>query len=260
MKHIFTIFLLTLLTSCGFRSVDQGNVAIVVDSFSKDIHSDLEASGFRFDPFTRYYEVDATDVRVQVDDLQPKDKKGMKFEDVDLTVTVRLNKENAVKFYKETKEINGEILGHDKISQIIKSTTIKAFQKFAYHEFVDDRSVLEKEIETSVKKGIAKLMYGVYDVVDVDTKTINLMPEIEKSFQNRSLVAQKLALVKSKEELIIRELDVKRKEMNKLKEIAEQAGITVKELMDYQIQQERNEVLSDITKSSGSNVLLQVDK
>ena len=135
MKHIFTIFLLTLLTSCGFKSVDQGNVAIVVDTFSKDIHSDLEDSGWKIDPFTSYYEVEATDIRVQVDDLQPKDKKGMKFEDVDLTVTVRLNKENAVKFYKETKEIDCNddhdcFLGYTKISQIIKSTTIKAFQKF----------------------------------------------------------------------------------------------------------------------------------
>lgn len=266
MKIILFLMLLTGFVSCGFHSVDNGSVAIVVDTFSKNVHDELATSGLTFKPFTSFNEVDATDIRVEVNNLQPKDKKGMKFEDVDLTVTVRLIREKVVELYKETKEINyieeneSYVLGYNKLEQIVNSATIKAFQEFTYQEFVDERSLLEKRIEEKIVNGVSKLMYGAYEIVDVDTKTINLMPEIEKSFQNRSLVAQKLSLVKSKEELMLKELEVKQKEMERLNQIANKVGVTIKELMDYQIQQERNEVLSDLTKSSGSNILLNVDK
>ena len=48
--------------------------------------------------------------------------------------------------------------------------------------------------------------------------------------------------------------------MDKLRDIAKNAGITVTDLMKYKIDKERNEVLSDISKGSGTNVLLNVDQ
>ena len=266
MKSLIILLLMSMMfTSCGFKVVDNGNVAIVVDSFSQNVHDHVKTSGLSWNMFTSYYEVDATDIRIQVKDLQPKDKKGMKFENVDLTTTVRLKKDKAVTLYKETKEIipreNGSpVLGLGKLEQIVHSATVKAFQEFEYQEFVNDRTELEARIESKIKEGISKLMYDAYEVKDVDSKTINLMPDIEKSFQNRSLVAQKRLLIKSEEKLMIEKLQVEEKEMQRLKEIASGIGITVKDLMDYKIAKERNEVLSDFSKSSGSNVLLQLDK
>jgi len=265
-KNILLLTMTFFLSSCGFKRVDNGNVAIVVDSFSQNVHQKLEDSGLHFDPFTNYLEVDATDVRIQVNDLQPKDKKGMKFQDVDVTVTARLVKDNAVKSYVETKEVvprdNGSpVLGLGKLEQIVQSATIKAFQEFEYQEFVDDRSVLENAIEKRITQGIQKLMYNAYEVKDVDTKTINLMPAIEKAFQSRSLVAQQLLLIESKRNLMIQELDVQKTEMNKLKEIAQSSGIKLSELLKYNVAKERNQVLGDLSKGgSCTSVLLQVDE
>lgn len=262
---LLKLCLLLSLVSCGFKSVENGNVAVVIDTFSKNVHEELATSGLQFKPLTNFVEVDATDVRVEMHDLQPKDKKGMKFEDVDLTVTVRLNKANAVTLYKETKEVtqvdhNGsQVLGYGKLVQVIKSSTMKAFQDFEYQEFMDDRTVLEKKIEEKVVQEIEKVMYNAYEVKDVASKTINLMPEIEKSFQNRSLVAQKRLLVKSEEQLMLERLEVEQKEMKKLREIAKMAGISVKELMDYKIAKERNEVLSDLS-SGNTKVLVNLEE
>lgn len=253
-----------VLTSCGFHSVDNGNIAIVVDSFSKNVHNNVASSGLNFKPFTSFHEVDATDVRVEMIDLQPKDKKGMKFEDVDMTVTVRLVQDKAVKLYQETKEIDpvshndSSVLGYNKLQQLIKSVVIKSFQTFGYQEFMDDRDKLESKIKSMIEDEIEVLMYGAYTVKSVNTTTINLMSDIEKSFQNRSLVAQKERLVAIKERLMLKELGLKEKEMDRLGEIAKKVGISVKDLMDYKIQNDRNEVLSDLSKGSTS-VMLQVD-
>jgi len=104
-------------------------------------------------------------------------------------------------------------------------------------------------------------MYNAYEVKDVDTKTINLMPAIEKAFQSRSLVAQQLLLIESKRNLMIQELDVQKTEMNKLKEIAQSSGIKLSELLKYNVAKERNQVLGDLSKGgSCTSVLLQVDE
>lgn len=103
-------------------------------------------------------------------------------------------------------------------------------------------------------------MYSSYDVKDVDTKTINLMPEIEKAFQGHSLVAQQLLLVDSKNALMLKELEVKRNEMNQLKLIATSSGIKLEELLKYNVAKERNQVLGDFSKSSGTNMLIQIDE
>lgn len=158
MKFIYLLITLFLVSSCGFKSVDNGDVAIVVDSFSKNVHQKLEQSGLHFSPFTDYLDIDSTDVRIQINDLQPKDKNGMKFKDVDMTVTLRLIQEKAVLAYVETKEIvprkgASPVLGLGKLEQIIQSATMKAFQEFEYQEFVNDRSVLEDAIEKRISKG-----------------------------------------------------------------------------------------------------------
>jgi len=255
-----------LMTSCGIKSVDNGNIAIVIDTFSQNVHDNPITSGLSFVPFTDTVEVDATDVRLELENLQPKDKKGMKFEDVDLTITIRLVKDKAVTLYKETKEVNyvehngTNVLGYEKMKQNAIAVVTKAFLSFEYQDFMNSRESLNTKIQELLQEEVNGLMYGAYEVKDVKTIKTNLMPDIEKSFQNRSLVAQKELLVKSKERLMLKEMELKEKEMNKLHKIAKQVGLKVKDLMDYQVQMDRNEVLSDMSKNGDSKVLLQVDK
>lgn len=266
MNKLLLLLLSLSFISCGLKNVENGNIAIVVDSFSKNVHDEVATSGLQLSLFTTYHEVDATDIRVEIQNLQPKDGKGMKFENVDLTTTVRIVRKNAVTLYKETKEINyvdhneNYVLGYSKLEQIIRSSTMSAFQSLEYQDFMGDRSVLELRIKKEIENNIEKLMYSAYTVKGVSTKTLNLMPAIEASFQNRSLVVQKELLVKSEERLMLKKLEVEEKEMIKLKDIAQKSGITVQELIDYKINKERNEVLSDLAKGDSGKVLLQVDK
>lgn len=266
MKLILLTLCITLISSCGFKSVDNGNVAIVIDSFSKNVHDNPLNSGLTFKPFTSTVEVSATDVRLELSDLQPKDKKGMKFEDVDVTITLRLDKEKAVTLYKETKEVNyvehldNDVLGYQKLKQIATAVVTDAFLSFNYQEFISSREKLDKKIQELLQKEVDQLLYKAYKIKDVQTIKTNLMPDIEKAFQNRSLVSQKELLVKSRERLMLKEMELKEKEMFKMKNIAKKIGVKVKDLMDYQVQMDRNEVLSDLSKGSGAKVLLQVDK
>lgn len=268
MKRLILIFI--LLLSCvyftGCSRVDTGDIGIGKGSFSGKIESDYYDQGFYFTPLTSLTRVDATEVRIEFNDLTPKDSNNIKFRDVDLTIPFKIKKEKAIEFYKKTKEIDvvqqnndkkTRVLGYRKVKNKLKSVIVKSFAKYKYQDFISDRTELEETIKKLSQKAVDNIIPDTFIIGDVDTTTINLDESVEMALQDKALIAMKKKLLIDRKDLMLKEMEIQDLELSKLKQNAKNAGISLKDLMDYCIRQERNSVLSELAKSN-SNTQIQI--
>lgn len=264
-KLLILSSIMIILSSCGFHKVETGEIAIKTGSFSGKIESTYATQGLYFAPLTDHLIVDATDVRFEFNDLTPKDSNNIKFRDVDLTIPIKLNPKKAVEFYIKTKEVDvlkqnevsTNVLGYRKITNKLNSVIIKAFSKFEYQLFINNRDLLENEIRKLAQEAVDFIEPETFIVGTVDTTTINLDPEVELALQDKAIIGMKQKLMLDREVLLMKELALQEKELTQLKVIASKSGISVESLMNYRIQNEKNSVLSKLAKSN-ANVQVQV--
>ena len=148
-------------------------------------------------------------------------------------------------------------MGYTKIKNKLNSVIIKAFSKYQYQEFINNREILEKEIQKLAQEAVDSISSETFIVGIVDTTTINLDPEVELALQNKAIIGMKQKLMLDREQLLLKELALQEKELFLLKSIASKSGISVESLMNYRIQNEKNSVLNEFAKTK-SNVQIQI--
>src|ERR1700677_4538175 len=132
MKKLLFVGMLFLM---GCTRIEQGQFGII-QHFGGAIDDQAAGPGFKLNVLDSIMKVDATEVRVPMHDLTPKDKDGVLFT-VDLTVTYRINPEKAVGFYKQTHEIDRikknedyeTVMGYRVMEDVAANATTKAFNR-----------------------------------------------------------------------------------------------------------------------------------
>ena len=263
-KTLSIMLSLLFLTACG-KGVETGDIAITSGVFSKKIDSEYKGPGWHLGPLTNFLIVDATEVRIEFENLTPKDANNIKFRDVDITVAFKINREKAVEFYKATKEVDSvkqndgytNVLGYKKMKNKLKSVIIKSFAKHPYQKFMRNREILENEIRILGQAAAEEIYPEAFVVGQVDTTTINLDEQVERALQDKAIISMKKKLILDREELMLKEVELQKKELETLKKVAQSAGISLESLLEYNVKREKNSVMSELAKSN-SNIQVQV--
>lgn len=201
--------------------------------------------------------LDATQVRVLIENVKAKDKVGTLFSDIDAQITYSLNPAGVVAFYRATREVDANVLGYELIKQDSKNSIVKSFTQFDAIVVNTDKSSIEEAIKESLQKSLDKKFPNTFIITNVNINSAQLDPNVEKVMQNMALLESEKRLINSKIELQKQQSELLDKEMIDLKNTAVKSGVSVKDLLDYRTQKDRNKVLGELAKNN-SNVQVQV--
>jgi hypothetical protein len=261
MKKIW--FLMALVLASGCTRVKQGELGIV-SHFSGTVSDEAAHPGFNMTIFDSIETVDATEVRVPMTGLTPKDKDGV-LVTAAVTATYRINTEKAVAFFKQTHEVDQvkenestiTVLGYRVLEQETNNATQKAFSEFAVSEIVPRKMEMEKRLKELLQQKIDARYADAFIIVNVNINETRLGEAVELVLQSQAIAKSQKQLLELQKDLSEQETALLNKKFEGMKKVAGAAGIPVDKVMEYKLREQYNNVLSEMAKNH-SNTQVQV--
>lgn len=179
--------ILASIAMSGCTRVSTGNVGIVTN-WNHTVDPEVAEPGTHFTLFKSIQEIDATQTRVPVMNMTPKDAKGVPLKDVDVIVTFTLNPVNAARFFSTTHEIDTykddsgneyTTLGMD----IIKTKAPHVMQEVTSREQLENiaKNITDYEDQASAefKKELDTQFPGAYLAVKVQVNKFQMPDSIQ---------------------------------------------------------------------------------
>jgi hypothetical protein len=225
--------------------IPEGHVGLKVGSFSQSYAGDLSPQGLSFNFLTSVKNLRAQQFPIDVKDLRPKDKDGILFEDMDLTVFIRLNVDNpqaVIGYIRGTGDINkmengNYMVGLTNIAKEARAATLRTVHEFTSKQILDDKTVLENRATTEIQKELDTKYPGVFKVVDTNASSITYNAAVEASVQasatkdaQQKVMEIELAQNTQRKELLLAKFQT-------LKTVSQVTGVTIDQiLMSNQIE------------------------
>jgi hypothetical protein len=257
MKNLMML-LITVGTLSGCTVVKQGELGIV-SHWGGSIDDTPASAGFNVTVFDSVTTVDATEVRVPVRGITPKDKDGV-LVTTNVIATYRLNQEKAIAFYKQTHEIDvvkqnnteDRVLGYQVLEQEINNATQKAFSEFLVSDMVPKKPEMEKRLKEILQDKLNLRYPEAFQVNNVNINETKLGDAVESVLQAQAIAKSQRQLLELQKELAAKETEVMAKKMEGIKSVSKQTGIPVERLLEYKLREQHNNVLSEIAKGRAS--------
>lgn len=209
---LFSAIGVSMLSGCA--KIETGNVGIV-KHWNHTIDSQVAGPGVHSAILDSYIDIDTTQTRVNVNDLQPKDAKGVSLKKVDLVVTYSLNPNKVVGFYKTTKEIDPEpnslpddnykTLGLTILqTNIIPNSVQDATEQYHLIDIAKNINAYQSKIKTNIINNLNK-QYGNNNPFIIDSVRVNkfkLPPAIQEQIDKQASLVEKLETLKKENTVI----------------------------------------------------------
>ena len=264
MKIIILALLSLTILSC--TRVSTGELGIKRD-FWGEVSDEVVTQGLPITILSDITVIDATQVRVMANDVKAKDIDGILFSDIDVQAVYNVKKDGAIKFYKQTREVDcvrendsrscENVLGYRVIHQELVNSVSKAVNKFKSNDVNTNKQAIEEEVKNVLVEKLESLYPGSFEVTNVNINSAQLDPSVERVLQAQALLDSEKRLMSSRMELQTQQTELLKKELSEMKDIASKSGISLVELMRFRNEKERIKVMSEFAKNS-PNVQLQL--
>lgn len=259
MKKIAYLGLLfTVLSFLGCSRVPSGSIGIVTE-FDGAVRRTPAIQGIEFIVFDSMSIVDVTETRVPLKGLQPKDSDNVRLASVSSVITYKVNVDKAIDFYLQTKELDevdgANVLGFDIIKTEGITAITSAFLTTTSQNAISKRDELNEKIKTELQSKLDARYPQVFEIVNVNTPDVVADPTIENIIQQQAAVANDKKLLGLKEELIQKQNNNLKMEMEGIKIAAQAMGVSSDKLLDYKARMDYNNALRALAeKSTGTQV------
>jgi hypothetical protein len=266
MKFAILVAMFAASITVGCTRVDQGEFGIV-KHFGGSVDDAPAGAGYNMTLFSSIETIDATEIRVPMKDLTPKDKDGVLFT-LDMTVTYKINPEKAVGFYKQTHEVDkivenniaNNVLGYRVLEDVVANSSTKAFNDFTVAEIGPRRSDIEQKMKEIIQAKIDARYADAFQIVNVNINRTKLGDSVEQVLQSQAIAKSQRTLLDLQQQLAEKETDLLNKKFEGMKRISNTYGIPVERVMNYKVQEQYNGVLSEIAKNHQGTTLVNVNQ
>lgn len=257
--RIFKIFaafaLIAMMTGCVM--IEEGNFGME-KSFDNQIN-DTPKYGVQVTVLDSIIEVTKREFLLPVENVRPKDKMGVLLEDLDITYTIRLKPEGAIRFYKERSDLTcpsgmtGCIIGANYLKKDAAANIGNTIRHFDSAMLLDDRKVIEQRLQEDFQKELNSL-YGddVFVVVEAKIAAVQVAESVEQRIQAVALIASERERSRATMEVLEVREETFAKEFETLVRAANKAGLSIDQALEYR----RLEILREMPTS---NVNINVD-
>lgn len=220
-------------------TVPEGHVGLQKAAFSGKYSDTLLAQGFSLNPLTKVFNLRAQQFPVEVKDLRPKDKDGTLFEDMDVTVFVRLKTDNpaAVTSYLRTvgdvsyTDKGSMILGLSSIGKEARSAIPQAVNKFTSSQMLESRAPMEELAKVEVQK-VLDTKYGrIFEVVDVNAYGMTYSASVEASVQAAAAKMSQQKVMEIEMAQVAQRKALMLQQFTTLKEVSAISGVSVDQIL-----------------------------
>lgn len=220
-------------------TVPEGHVGVQKAAFTGKYSDTLLSQGLSFNPLTTVTNLRAQQFPVEVKDLRPKDKDNTLFQDMDVTVFVRLKTENpkaVISFLRDIGDIayndkGAMILGLSSVAKEARSAIPSAVNKFTSVQMLDDRAPMEERAKVEVQKAMDAKYPGVFEVKDINAYGMSYNETVEASIQaasakesQKKVMEIELAQMEQKKNLMLRQYGT-------MKEVSAATGVSVDQIL-----------------------------
>ena len=219
--------------------VPEGHVGLQKGAIS-GAHSDaLLSQGLSFNPLTTVANLRAQQFPVEVKDLRPKDKDGILFEDMDVTVFVRIKTENAkdvVAFLRTVGDISfndkgSMLLGNSSIAKEARSPIPQAVNKFSSLQMLDSRKEMEERAKVEVQNAMNAKYPNVFEIIDVNAYGMTYNQAVEASIQAAAAKESQKKVMEIESAQIDQRKGLMMRQFATLKEVSSVTGISVDQIL-----------------------------
>ncbi len=209
---LFSVIGVSMLSGCA--KIETGNVGIV-KHWNHTIGSEVAGPGLHSAIFDSYLDIDVTQTRVAVNDLQPKDSNGVSLDLLNLVVTYSLDSNKVVGFYKTTKEVDPEpnslpddgykTLGLNILkTNIIPNSVQDATEQYQLIDIAKNINGYQSKIKQNIIQNLNK-QYGNNNPFIIDSVRINkfyLPKAIQSQIDQQASYAEQLKTIQAKTKVI----------------------------------------------------------
>lgn len=206
---------ISLMSGC--TRIETGNVGII-KHWDNSIDPVVLGDGMHpmlFDSLLA--EIDGTSTRVPVNNLTPKDAKGVPVDDLDIVVTYKLKSQNVARFYSTTHELDKyqdgtgrtyETLGLEAIKQLAPGVMQTVTETEDPVQIAKDTKAYDTKASTEFTKVLEARYPGAFEYVTVTTMHFALPASIQAQVSATAALdaeaarnAAELTLIKQRTEL-----------------------------------------------------------
>lgn len=251
-KILAALAMVAMMTGCVM--IEEGNFGLE-KSFDNQVN-DTPKYGIQITVLDSIVEVTKREFLLPVENVRPKDKMGVLLEDLDITYTIRLHPEGAIRFYKERSDLTcpsgmtGCVIGANYLKKDAAANIGNTIRKYDSALLLDDRKTIEEELKTDFQNELNTL-YGkdVFEVVEAKIAAVQVAKSVEERIQAVALIFAE----KARAEATMTVLDIREetftKEFQSLSNAAKSGGFTVDQALEYR----RLEILRDMP-ATGVNI------
>lgn len=241
-------------TMSGCVMIEEGNFGLE-KSFDNQIN-DTPKYGLQFAVLDSIVEVTKREFLLPVENVRPKDKMGVLLEDLDITYTMRLNPEGAIRFYKERGDLScppsmtGCVIGVNYLKKDAAANIGNTIRNYDSALLLDDRKVIEEQLKADFQKELNTL-YGddVFVVVEAKIAAVQVAKSVEERIQAVALIFSEKARAEATMTVLETREAILAKEFASLSNAAKAGGLTVDQALEYR----RLDILRDMP-ATGVNI------
>lgn len=252
LKLLSALAVIALLSGCAM--INEGNFGLET-SFDNQVNP-TPKEGFQVTVLDTITEVTKREFLLPVENVRPKDKMGVLLEDLDITYTIRLYPEGAIRFYRERGDLtcpnnlSGCVIGASYLRKDAAANIGNTIRNYDSADLLDDRKKVEKQLQEDFQAELNSL-YGekVFEVVEAKIAQVQVAKSVEERIQAVALIASEkeraratMAVLETREETLGRELQT-------VANAAKFAGFTIDQALEYR----RLEILRDMP-GAGVNI------
>src|SRR5476651_295679 len=184
-------------TMSGCTHIPDGSVGIVIDH---DGTIEMEPVTHTVGDFWQnVIEIDVSQTRIALNNLQPKDALGTPLQKLDLNVTVQLNPSNVPAFYKATKELDTYVddsnvkyttLGKHVVEMVTQIVAQQETEKVLFGDIAKSSMAFQSQFKANMIKDVQAEMDrrypGAMKILSVDVMHFDLPPSLADQSQKQS--------------------------------------------------------------------------
>ena len=257
-KIVGALLIAANLTGCS-KTITEGNFGMEKywgGSYNKTA---IEPGTYFFDDvFDSWYEIYGKETMIKIQDIRPKDKNGVMLKDLDLNVSIKAIPEGAIKFFLKTGDLakaeDGIYkLGLKVLEKDAQSTFNKTMRLFTSEEALDKQDALELQFKKDLQAELDRL-YGpkTFEVTEVKIANIQVAEAIEEKIQAIATVQAEQERNNATQKVLFSRQEAMTGEANVLKHTAEKTGLSIDQLLQY-------EMIKAIREAPSGTVKVNVD-
>lgn len=237
-KIVGAALIVANLTGCG-NVVDEGNFAIE-KHWGGSYNESAISQGFHFNIVDTIYQVYGKESLIKIEDVRPKDSNKILLKDLDLNISFRANKEGAIKFLLKTGDIKkyGDMyyLGLNYVQKDAQSIIGRTVGKFSSEEILSDQQKVETTFKVDLQKELDEL-YGknTFTVTEVKIANIRVADAVEEKIQAVAMVNAEQEKNKAIQRVLESREETLTKEASTIKNAADKGGLSVDQLLQYEL-------------------------